>query len=127
MYRRHTYICIYAYIYIYIYTCISLSLSLSLYISLSLSLSLSLYIYIYIHTAAQNTKYGSTTSVISISRGGILMSIGNLPEIMSQWQENRSLPKMRQPRVFQALSVPGAERLQKLLSAGPSGYMFSNN
>ena len=27
----------------------------------------------------------------------------------------------------QAFSVPGAEQLQKLLSVGPSGYIFSNN
>ena len=37
------------------------------------------------------------------------------------------LPKMRRQRVFQALSVPGAENLQKLFSVGPYGYVFSSN
>ena len=32
---------------------------------------------------------------------------------------------LRRRRVFQAFSVPGAEELQKLLSVGPEGYMFS--
>ena len=38
-----------------------------------------------------------------------------------------SPPKIRRQRVFQAFSVPEAERLQKLLSVGPQGYIFSKH
>ena len=38
-----------------------------------------------------------------------------------------SLPEIRRQRVFQAFSAPGTEQLQKLLSVGPQGHMFSNN
>ena len=38
-----------------------------------------------------------------------------------------ALPKIRRPRVFQVFSVPGTERLQKLLSVGPAANMFSTN
>ena len=38
-----------------------------------------------------------------------------------------SLPKIRRQRELQALSVPGAEQLRKLLSVGPWGYVFSKN
>ena len=37
------------------------------------------------------------------------------------------LPKICGQRVFQALSVLGAEELQKLLSVEPSSYIFSKN
>ena len=41
--------------------------------------------------------------------------------------QNSSLPEIRRQRVFKPFSVPGVERLRKLLSAGPQGYMFSKH
>ena len=38
-----------------------------------------------------------------------------------------SLPKIRRQCAFQAFSVPRAGKLQRLLSVGPQGYMFSKN
>ena len=49
------------------------------------------------------------------------------PALDSRSDEEVSLPKLRRQRVFQAFSVPGAEKLQKLTSVGPWGYIFSNN
>ena len=46
---------------------------------------------------------------------------------MEAWTHGSSLPIIRRQCVFQAFSVPGAEQLQKLLSLGSQGYMFSKN
>ena len=54
-----------------------------------------------------------------------------IEQALKKWALKRecpvSLPKIRRQRVFQAFSVPGAERLQKLLSIGPWGYILSKN
>ena len=84
----YTYMCIYIYIhtymyiYIYIYVCICIYIYIHMYI----------YIYIYTctYTCTANLRTnivdfrGFDSNVILMSRGGILMSIGNLPESLSQ-------------------------------------------
>ena len=74
-------------IYIYIYICISISLSLYIYIYIYISIT------IIMHFRARGaadlrTKItdfrGFDSSRILILRGGILMSIGNSPEMLSQ-------------------------------------------
>ena len=47
--------------------------------------------------------------------------------VEEKYDGSESLPEIRRQRVFQACSVPGTDRLQKLLSVGPEGYSLSKN
>ena len=124
----HTLMCVYIYIYIYIQRERDIDIAIAKAIAIAaIAISISIYIYIYIYI---HSLFFTADGLLGDRRRGAAGAPAQPGrERTKQPRQRASLrcymlcSNMRRQRVFQAFSDPGAEKLQKLLSVGPQGYI----